>query len=132
MTACILHSVRCDDEHGMLRNILNSCVLMDVANVMNCSTDSVKKRCAASYAVLRIGHRLDILDINPVMDDFACIVEENSGNQCFSFCLFLLFNHCIKAADGICLKPTHRAAAVKDEYDLCQVLLHVQFLQNKI
>ena len=38
--ACILHAIRCDDEQRVFRHILNSCVLMDISNVMNCSADT--------------------------------------------------------------------------------------------
>ena len=37
--------------------------------------------------------------------------------------------HGIKVSNGVCLKPAHGAAAVKDEYNLRQILSHVQYLR---
>ena len=36
----------------------------------------------------------------------------------------LFVDHGVETADGIILQTSHRAAAVQDEYELCQILLH--------
>ena len=127
--ACILHSVSRDDEHRMLRHILSSCILMDISDVVDCSADSIQKGGAAPHRVVLIGHRLDVLDAHTVMNNLAGVVEENSGDESFALSLFLFLDHGVEASDGVSLKPTHRAAAVKNEYDLRQVLSHVQYLR---
>lgn len=50
-------------------------------------------------------------------------------SKCLAILLFLLFNHGVEASDGVCFQSAHRAAAIKDEYDLRQVLSHVQYLR---
>lgn len=42
---------------------------------------------------------------------------------------FLLLDHGVKDSDGVGLKPAHRAAAVKNEYNLRYILFHVHYLR---
>lgn len=118
VAACILHAICCDDEQGMLRDILGSCILVDVPDMMDRSTDGIQKGGATSYGIISVGHRLDALDINAIMNNLAGVVEENSRDESFALSFFLLLDHGVEASDSVCLKPTHRAAAVKNEYDL--------------
>jgi len=116
--ACILHAIRCDDEQRVFRHILNSCVLMDISNVMNCSADSIQKGGAAANGIVTVGHRLDLLNWYTVMNNLAHVVKEDGRDQCLTILFFLLFNHGVEASDGVCFQPAHRAAAIKDEYNL--------------
>ena len=127
--ACILHAIRCDDEQCVFRDILFSCVLMDIPNVMNRSADSIQKRGAAANGIVPVGHRLHLLNRHTVMDNLAHVVKENGRDQCLAILFFLLFNHGVESSDGVCFQSAHRAAAIKDEYDLRQVLSHVLYLR---
>ena len=113
----------------MFRDIFISCVLVDISNVMNRSADSIQKRGAAANGIVIVGHRLDLLNRYTVMNNLAHVVKEDGRDQCLAILLFLLFNHGVEASDGVCFQPAHRAAAIKDEYDLRQVLSHVQYLR---
>ena len=91
---------------------------MDISDVVDCPADCIQKGGTASYRVVLICHRFDVLDAHAVMNNLAGVVEENSGDESFALSFLLLFDHGVEASDGISLKPTHRAAAVKNEYDL--------------
>ena len=127
--ACILHAIRCDDEQCVFRDIFISCVLVDIPNVMNRSADSIQKGGAAANGIVLVGHRLDPLNRYAVMNNLAHVVKEDGRDQCLTILFFLLFNHGVEASDGVCFQPAHRAAAIKNEYDLRQVLSHVQYLR---
>jgi len=113
----------------MFRDIFISCVLVDISNVMNRAADSIQKRGAAANGIVLVGHRLDLLNRYTVMNNLTHVVKEDGRDQCLAILLFLLFNHGVEASDGVCFQPAHRAAAIKDEYDLRQVLSHVQYLR---
>ena len=113
----------------MFRDILISCVLVDIPNVMNCSADSIQKGGAAANGIVPVGHRLHLLNRHTVMDNLAHVVKENGRDQCLAILFFLLFNHGVESSDGVCFQSAHRAAAIKDEYDLRQVLSHVLYLR---
>lgn len=83
----------------------------------------------ASISKEDIRHGLDVSDIDAVMDHFADIVKEDSGDQRFAGSFLLLFNHGVEAADCVGLEPTHGTAAVKDKDDLSQILIHCKYLQ---
>ena len=128
-TARIFHSIRRDDEQGVLRNIFLSRILVDVADVVDRASDRIQQGGAAAHAIISLSHGLDVSDIDAVMDHFAYIVKEDGGDQRFAGSFLLLFNHGVEAADRVGLKPTHGAAAVKDEDDLSQILIHCKYLQ---
>ena len=102
---------------------------MDISNVMNCSANSIQKGSTAVNVIVPVGHRLDLLNRYTVMNNLAHVVKEDGRDQCLAILLFLLFNHGVEASDGVCFQPAHRTAAIKDEYDLRQVLSHVQYLR---
>ena len=91
---------------------------MDISNVMNCSADSIQKGGAAANGIVTVGHRLDLLNWYTVMNNLAHVVKEDGRDQCLTILFFLLFNHGVEASDGVCFQPAHRAAAIKDEYNL--------------
>ena len=124
MPAGIFHTVCGDDEDGMLRPVLLPGVLVDVADVVDGTADGVDEGSAAAHVILPVCHRLNLPEIHPVMEDNAFIGKQNRGNQRFPVFLLLLFNHTVKAADGICLQPGHRAAFVEDKDHFCQILFH--------
>ena len=117
-----------DDEQSMFRDIFISCVLVDIPNVMNCSADSIQKGSTSANGIVPVGHRLHLLNRHTVMDNLAHVVKENGRDQCLAILFFLLFNHGVESSDGVCFQSAHRAAAIKDEYDLRQVLSHVLYL----
>ena len=100
--ACILHAIRCDDEQRVFRHILNSCVLMDISNVMNCSADSIQKGSTAANGIVLVSHRLNLLNRYTVMNNLAHVVKEDGRDQCLAILPFLLFNHGVEASDGVC------------------------------
>lgn len=67
---------------------------------------------------------LDPVCLHPVVKHLHPIIEQNRGNKRLSGFLFLLFQHGIEASDGVGLQPLHGAAAVQNEYQLGQILLH--------
>ena len=113
----------------MFRDILISCVLVDIPNVMNCSADSIQKGSTSANGIVPVGHRLHLLNRHTVMDNLAHVVKENGRDQCLAILFFLLFNHGVESSDGVCFQSAHRAAAIKDEYDLRHVLSHVLYLR---
>ena len=68
LAAGILQIVSGDNEQRLFRTIFLSCVLMDIANVMDCTTHRIQQRCAAADIVFFPGQRFDPLDIHPIMD----------------------------------------------------------------
>ena len=54
--------------------------------------------------------------------------EEDRGNVCLALFCLLLFGHGIKAANGVLLQTSHGTTAIQDEYQLCQILLHSNYL----
>ena len=113
----------------MRRNIFLSRILVDVADVVDRASNRIQQGGAAAHAILAIRHGLDVSDIDAVMDHFADIVKEDSGDQRFAGSFLLLFNHGVEAADCVGLEPTHGTAAVKDKDDLSQILIHCKYLQ---
>ena len=105
-------------DYLMLRDILRSGVLMDIADVMDRTADGIQKSRAAPDGIVPVCHRLDVVDVHAVMDHLAHIVEEDCGDKRFAVCLSLLLDHGVEAADGVGFQPAHRAAAVKDKDDL--------------
>ena len=102
---------------------------MDIPNVMDRSADSIQKRGAAANGIVLVGHRLDLLNRYTVMNNLAHVINEDGRDECLTILFFLLFNHGVEASDGVCFQPAHRAAAIKDKYNLRQVLSHVQYLR---
>lgn len=128
-TACIFHSIRRDNKQGVRWNIFLPRILVDVADVVDRASNRIQQGGAAAHAILAIRHGLDVSDIDAVMDHFADIVKEDSGDQRFAGSFLLLFNHGVEAADCVGLKSTHGTAAVKDKDDLSQILIHCKYLQ---
>ena len=90
-TTRIFHSIRRDDEQGVRRNIFLSRILVDVADVVDRTSNRIQQGGAAAHAILPIRHGLDVSDIDAVKDHFADIVKEDSGDQRFAGSFLLLF-----------------------------------------
>ena len=129
--AGIFHAIGRDDKERVLGDILGSCVLVDVADVVDRAADGIEQRRAAAHIVIPLRHRCDVLYRYAVVDDNALIVEEHCRDQRLAGLIFLLCDHGVEPADGIRLQAGHRAAAVKDEYNLRQVLFHAAYLRIK-
>ena len=97
---------------------------MHVADVMHSRSYGVQKGGAATHAVLLIRHRLYLLDIHPVVNDFAAIGEQHRGEKSPTGFFLLLFHHCVETADGVVLEACHGSAAVQDEYYFCKIAVH--------
>ena len=97
---------------------------MDVADVVDGSADGVQQGGAAPDIVLLVGDGLNLFQRHPVVEHLGLIVEEDSGDVSLARLLFLLFEHGVEAADGVPLQPLHGAAAVQDEHQFRQILLH--------
>ena len=122
--AGILHTVRRDDENGLLRHILLTRVLVDRLNVLNRSAHCIQKRCAAAHVILSVRHRLNLADINTVIGHFGSVVKEYDRNIRFTVFPLLLLDHAVEAADRIFFQAPHGAASVKDHYEFCQTFFH--------
>ena len=103
----------------MLRHILRPRILMHISDVMNRPADRIQQRRASTHRVIPLRHRPDFLHIDAVIQDLAYTITQHRRNQRVPLGLFLLFNHGIKATDGVLLQPTHRPAPVQDKNDLC-------------
>ena len=57
----------------MLRDILRSGVLMDIADVMDRTADGIQKSRAAPDGIVPVCHRLDVVDVHAVMDHLSLI-----------------------------------------------------------
>ena len=86
--------------------------------------DGIQQGSAAPDIVLFSRDRLDIAHLHPVMEHLGLVVEENSGDKGLAGLLLLLFDHGVEAADGVAFQPLHGAAAVQDEHQFRQILLH--------
>lgn len=58
------------------------------------------------------------------MEHLAPVVKEDGGDEGLAGLLLLLFDHGVEAADGVPLQPLHGAAAVQNEHQFRQILLH--------
>ena len=117
--ARVFHAVGRDDKQGFRRNILAPCVLVDVADVVNCIAECVKESRRAARAVIIFGHRTDITERNAVVKNNTFVVEKDGRYENGTVRFFLLFDHGIEAADGIRFKSCHGAGAVKDKNEFC-------------
>ena len=124
MTACVFHTVGGDDEDGMLGDIFGARVLMDIADVVDCSSECIQKCGAAVGGIFLLGQRLNLVDVHAVVNDLCCVGKQHGGNIALAVELLLLLNHCVEAADGVGLEPCHRAALVKDKYQFSDVVFH--------
>ena len=91
---------------------------------MHCAADGVQQGSATADTVLAVGHWLDLPEIHAVIDHFAVVAEQHCGEQRLARLLLLLFHHGVEAADGVVLQPGHGAAAVQNEDDFSQILVH--------
>ena len=81
MTAGVLHAVRGDHKQRVLRAILLTGILVDVADVVNRAADGVQQRRAAARDILPFGQRLDPPDVDAVVDDLALVGEEHRRKE---------------------------------------------------
>ena len=108
----------------MLRHVLRPGVFVNVCDVADGPAQSVQQRGAAPDTVIPVCHGPDRLQLRPVMDDLAAVVEEHSGHEALALRLLLLFDQAVEASDGVSLQAAHGAAAVQDEYQLGDVVFH--------
>ena len=113
--AGVFAAVSGDDEQRLFRHIFPTGVLVDIADMMDGPAHRVKQRCAAAGEVLLLRHGRHLAERQPVVNDNAVVAEENRGNQRFARFLLLLGDHGVKAADGVCLQPCHRPAAIQNK-----------------
>ena len=59
-----------------------------------------------------------------VMEYFRPVIKENGGDKGLTRLPLLLFQHGVEAPDSILLQPLHRAAAVQDKHQFCQIFSH--------
>ena len=130
--ACVFHAVRRDHKQRMLRHVLLPRVFVNVSNMMNRAANRIQQGSAAADKIIPVRHRRNLLNRHAVVDHIAHVIKENGRNQRFTRLFLLLFNHGVKAADGIPLQPAHRAAAIQDKHNFRQILLHHPFLHHKI
>ena len=100
---------------------------MNVVNVMNCPANGIKQCCTTTNAVISVGHRLDILKINTIVDYCTTVSKENRGYVARAVYFLLLFDGSIEAPNSVCLIAGHRAALVQDKYDFSKIVFHFAF-----
>ena len=76
------------------------------------------------HAVVGAGHGRDAVDGDAVVENGAFVVEEDGGDQSGALLALLLGDGGVEAPHGVPLQPRHGAAAVRDEYDLGQIVVH--------
>ena len=76
MAAGVLHAVRGDHKQRVLRAILLTGVLVNVADVVNRAADGVQQRRAAARDILSFGQQLDPLDVDAVVNNLALVGKE--------------------------------------------------------
>ena len=67
---------------------------MDIADVVNCTPDSVNQCGAATHTIVAIRQRLDLLNVDPIVQHLAVVGKQYGRHIYLSIQLFLLFNHC--------------------------------------
>lgn len=120
----VLHAVGGDNEKGVLWHILGPSILMDVADMVDGPADGIQQGGAAPDIVLFLRDRIDIAHLHPVMEHLGPVIEEDGGDKGLARLLLLFFNHGVESADGVVLQPLHGTAAVQDEHQFRQILLH--------
>lgn len=86
--ASVLHDVDGDDEHGVLRHILEPGVLVAVADVVDGPADGIHQGGVAPDIVLLVGDGLDVAHLHPVAEHLGLVIKENIGDKSLSFSLF--------------------------------------------
>ena len=119
LPAGILHSVRSDYKDGLFRPFFRSCILMNVADMMDCSTYSIKKSRTSANVIFFIRHLLNLINRNSVMQHFASIIKQHRRYICFLTGFFLLLHHRIETTDCVRLKSSHRPASIQNINDFC-------------
>ena len=97
---------------------------MDVADMVDGSADGIQQGGAAPDIVLLFRDGPDLLQGYPVVEHLGTVIEEDGRDKGLARLLLLLFDHGVEAANGVALQPLHRAAAVQDEHQFRQILLH--------
>ena len=97
---------------------------MDVADVVDGPADGIQQGGAAPDIVLLFRDGPDLLQGYPVVEHLGLVIEEDGRNEHLARLLLLLFDHGVEAADGVPLQSLHGAAAVQDEHQFRQILLH--------
>ena len=108
----------------MFRHILGTGIFMDVPDMMNGPADGIQQCGAPADIILLFRHGPDIFQPGPVMKDLRFVVKQNRGYINLSRFTLLLFQHGIKATDGVCLQTVHGTAAIQNEYQFRQILFH--------
>lgn len=76
--ARILHSVRGDDEQRLCRNVLRANVLVYLSDVVYRSAHSVQQGSSTARDVLLVRHAANVLEIDPVVNHFGLVIEQDS------------------------------------------------------
>ena len=121
---CVLHAVGHDDKDGVLGNILRSCILVHIPDMVDRAAERINECGTAAHLILRCRHRLNFPDIHTVMDDPAVAGKENCGDQRFALGFPLLLNHAVETADRILLQSEHGTALIKNKDHFCQIFSH--------
>ena len=124
MTAGVLQAVGHDHENRVLRYVLLPGVVMDAGDVPDGPSQGVQQSSAAAHRIVLLRHGENVRQLRPVADGFAFVVEKHSGDEAPTLRLPLLFDQAVEASDGVPLQPVHGAAAVQDEYELGDVVVH--------
>ena len=101
---------------------------MDIADVVDGTAHRIQQGRAAPDIVFFLCQLDSGIQRQPVMDDLRNIVKEDCRNIRLSRLCLLLLDHGIEATDGVLFKARHRASAVQDKYQFCQILLHNNYL----
>ena len=85
----------------------------------------VQQRRVAPNEVLGPGHGLHLVQLHPVVDHLAVVVEEHRGDQRPALLLPLPLDHPVEPPYGVRLQPRHGAAAIQNKYQFRQIFVHI-------
>ena len=116
LTAGVFHSVGRDDEQNLFSAIYLGSAHLDAADFAYRAADGIEQSRVAANEILFFADGADRFDVNAVVQHRIMVVEQHGGNAALTGLVLLLFYHGVEAADGVALKPAHRATAIKDKY----------------
>ena len=100
---------------------------MDSFNVFYTVAHCIDQGCAACRKIIAFLHISDLFEIDSVIDHFAVVVEEHTGDQAITFDCLLFLQHGIESSDTVLFQSGHRSAPVKDKYEFSKIFLHFFF-----
>ena len=124
LPARVLVAVSRDDEHGLRRARFIRQVLLNLLDELHGYAHGIEQRCASPYLVVVFREQRHLFDGNAVAQHLGLVIEQHYGHHSIARSLTVLFQHRIHAANRVGFHACHRTAAVYDEYQLGEFLVH--------